>query len=261
MSDRIDALINDAIDAASRQEGWGFSYVKGRRHLDGTPWSWRHEVCSRLSGVQDMLDMDTGGGEMLIGLKEHAKMWPEHVCATEGYQPNIEVAKRNLQPIGVDVFEFERYENLPFSGNTFDLITNRHGDFRATEINRILSPGGIFITQQIGTPETTSFGNLLDGPPPEYPPTVWADVVASFENAGFEIEEQQEFVGKDVFDDIGAIVFVITMAPWELPDFSADVYRERLRRAQRSIEINGPIDLGRGFSLLVAHKRGDCRSS
>ena len=115
MSDRMDALVNDAIDAARRQEGWDFSYVEGRRHLDDTPWSWQHEVCSRQAGIQDMLDMDTGGGERLIGLKEYAETWPGHVCATEGYKPNIEAAKRNLQPIEVDVFEFESYENLPFN--------------------------------------------------------------------------------------------------------------------------------------------------
>ena len=201
-----------------------------------------------------MLDMDTGGGEKLILLKEFAKTWPGQVCATEGYKPNVKVARHNLEPIGVDVVEFDRYESLPFQDNSFDLITNRHGDFRVGELKRILRPGGVFITQQIGAAETISFGSLLDGPEPEYPPIALKDTVSAFEEAGFEIEEQREFHGKDVFDDIGAIVFVIAMAPWELPGFSVEDYRDRLYRVHRSIKSNGPIDLGCGYYLIVARK-------
>ena len=52
----------------------------------------------------------------------------------------------------------------------------------------------------------------------------------------------QQFVGRDIFDDIGAIVFVLMMAPWEVPDFSVDRYRDRLLALHHRIRRDGPID-------------------
>jgi len=159
-----------------------------------------------------MLDMETGGGEKLIELKNHAKTWPERVYATEGYEPNVAVARRNLQRIGVKVFAYESRDKLPFEDESFDLITNRHGDYSVTEIKRIFRPTGIFVTQQIGFNARISFSTLLGGPPPEYEQFDAADAVSQFEDAGFDILEQEEFFGRDVFDDIGAVVWVLTVA-------------------------------------------------
>ena len=39
---------------------------------------------------------------------------------------------------------------MPFSSETFDIILNRHGSFHAGELFRLLKPGGIFLTEQVG---------------------------------------------------------------------------------------------------------------
>lgn len=254
MPDDFDALVADAHQTAQGQKGWDFSYVKGRRHTDAVSWSFQEKVYGHLDGVRDMLDMDTGGGESLLELRKNAKIWPECVCATEGYQPNVEVARRNLCPISTEVHEFENYDKLPFDDETFDLITNRHGGYSAHELMRLLRPGGIFITQQIGFANKTSFGSLLDGPEPEYPPVRLEDTLPDFKNAGFDIVEKQEFLGRDIFDDIGAVVFVLIKAPWELPGFSVEKYRDRLYDLHRAIKSNGPIDTGITFFLLIVRK-------
>ena len=95
-------------------QGWDFSYLKGRRHSDPPPWDYINKVCSMLDGTHHMLDMETGGGEVLGDLKEHARYWPDRVFATEGYKPNVDVATRRLQPVGIEVVECESNENLPF---------------------------------------------------------------------------------------------------------------------------------------------------
>ena len=254
MADEFDALVADAQEAAFGQKGWDFSYVKGRRHTDVVSWSFQEKVYAQLEDIRDMLDMDTGGGERLLELRKNAKIWPERVCATEGYQPNVEVARRNLRSVGIEVHEFKSYDKLPFDDDTFDLITNRHGDYSAPELMRILRPGGTFVTQQIGFANKTSFGSLLDGPEPEYPPLRIEDTLHDFRHAGFDIVEQREFLGRDIFDDVGAIVFVLIKAPWELPGFSVEKYRDRLYDLHRSIKSNGPIDVGIAFFLLIARK-------
>ena len=254
MTDSFDALVNDAEKNAKAMQGWDFSYVKGRRHSDRHPWNYSDMVCSMLDGVNDMLDMDTGGGEVLFGIREKARNWPDRVFATERYKPNVAVATRKLKPIGVEVVECKSSNRLPFEDESFDFITNRHGDYSVREVKRILRPQGVFITQQIGFGAKTCFNTLLGGPDPAYERVGFAEIVIQFEDSGFDIIDQQEFNGRDIFDDIGAVVFVLTAAPWELPGFSVERYRDQLYKLHKSIESDGPIDIGISFFLLVARK-------
>lgn len=66
--------------------------------------------------------------------------------ATEGYKPNVPIAKKRLEPLGVIVVERMEDENLPFKDDTFDTILNQHESFCASEVRRILSKEGTFFT-------------------------------------------------------------------------------------------------------------------
>lgn len=254
MPDDFDTLVENALKNAQKMEGWDFSYLRGRRHEDQPPWSYRDTVYSMFNGIRNMLDMDTGGGEVLIDLKAHTKTWPPRVYATEAYPPNTAIAKRNLEPIGVDVVTYESRSRLPFDDDMFDLIINRHGSYSVREVKRILRPGGVFITQRIKFCDKLRLNALLGGPGPEYDRFDFTHAVSKFVDAEFDILHQEEFHGSDIFDDIGAIVFVLTAAPWELPGFSVEAYRDRLYALHQSIQSNGPLDVGIGFLLLVARK-------
>ncbi|NKB60831.1 MAG: methyltransferase domain-containing protein [Gammaproteobacteria bacterium] len=257
MTDHFDTLVEEAEKEAKAMQGWDFSYIKDRRHSDLHPWDYNDAVCSRLDGVRDMLDMDTGGGEVLLGLKEDANTWPDYVCAIEGYRPNVSVATHNLQSIGAKVLECKSDGKLPFADESFGLITNRHGNYSAQEIKRVLRPSGLFITQQIRFGTKTSLNTLLDGPDtaPIYNQASFAELISQFEKLDLEIVDQREFKGSDVFDDIGAVVFTLTAAAWELPGFSVERYREQLYKLHESIRSNGPIDVGISFYLIVVRKR------
>ena len=255
MSNDFDAFLSDAVENARAMQGWDFSYVNGRRHTDRHPWDYIETVCSRLGGIHDMLDMETGGGEVLLSLNERSKQWPDRVSATEGYAPNVAVARRNLLPIGAGVVECSSSDELPFKDESFDLITNRHGDFSESEVRRVLKPGGAFITQQIGFATKISFNDLLNGPDPSYERVRFEEFVSRFEDADFEIIDRQEYNGSDIFDDVGAVVFVLMAAPWEIPGFSVEQYRDQLYALHESIKLDGPIDVGVSFFLLSARKR------
>lgn len=95
--------------------------------------------------------------------------------------------------------------------------------------DRVLKPGGLFVTQQIGFSTKISINSLLGGPAPAYELIGWGEIVAQFEQADFNILERQEFIGRDVFDDIGAVALVLTAAPWEIPGFSVEHYRHGLK--------------------------------
>jgi 2-polyprenyl-3-methyl-5-hydroxy-6-metoxy-1,4-benzoquinol methylase len=90
-----DELFGYLINEANQKfEGWDFSYIEstGRMREFPSSWNYRNKVQIRLPGSSSMLDMGTGGGEFLSSLSP----LPANTCATEGYEPNIPVARNRL---------------------------------------------------------------------------------------------------------------------------------------------------------------------
>jgi SAM-dependent methyltransferase len=133
-------------DATAPFEGWDFAYLSTRMVEDEPPWSYPGLARAALATAGDTLDVATGGGEMLASLAPFSG----RVRAVEGHQPNLPVAQRRLGPLGVEVFEGSTRLGMPFVDASFDLVLNRHGGFRPAEMARILKPGGVFLTQQVG---------------------------------------------------------------------------------------------------------------
>src|SRR5712692_8615791 len=82
--------------------GWDFSYLNGRLEEIGSvgdTWEYAEKVKVAFSTAQSLLDMGTGGGELLSSLQP----LPPHTCATEGYAPNVPIARQRLEPLGVQV--------------------------------------------------------------------------------------------------------------------------------------------------------------
>ena len=126
--------------------GWDFSHLSGR-YTEETdlPWNFADVIAKYVKPESRLLDMETGGGEFLLSL-HHT---PSRTAATEGYPPNVEVCKERLLPLGIDFQEADGTKPLPFADRSFDVITNRHGDFVISELSRTLAPGGVFLTEQV----------------------------------------------------------------------------------------------------------------
>ena len=73
------------------------------------------------------------------------------MVATEDYAPNFELASERLSPLGVEVVRSAVSDTapMPFRDGEFDLVLNRHAQFNPSEVARVLSPGGTFLTQQV----------------------------------------------------------------------------------------------------------------
>ena len=94
----------------------------------------------KIRNVESLLDMGTGGGEFLSLLQP----LPPNTYATEGYAPNVPIAKERLESLGVKVYAIiddDENANLPFEDNQFDLIINKHESYTPNEIFRILKGG------------------------------------------------------------------------------------------------------------------------
>lgn len=49
-------------------KGWDFSYIAGRNSTCQLPWDYKSIVTSHMNHSKTMLDMGTGGGELLLSL-------------------------------------------------------------------------------------------------------------------------------------------------------------------------------------------------
>ncbi len=213
-------------------EGWDFSYLAGRYHEEQPPWSYEALVRDLLRGAESALDLGTGGGEKLLELRDAL---PRNTVATEGYAPNVLIARANVEPHGIKLVEYniDVESRMPFDDGSFGLIIDRHEAYDAREIARILKPGGMFLTQQVDGRELGDFLELF-GQKSGYSHVNLKNCRAELEAAGLKIERAEEWVGNATFSDMGALVYFLHAAVWSAPpDFSVQRYAEPLLKLHR----------------------------
>jgi SAM-dependent methyltransferase len=136
------------------------------------------------------------------------------------------------------------------------MVINRHGDFHAEEIYRVLKPGGLFITQQVGAENDRELVELLCGKTEVPFPDQYLKLTSGkFENAGFTILRGEEVFRPIRFFDVGALVWFARIIQWEFPCFSVDTHLENLLNAQKILDEKGSVDGSIHRFLLVAQKQ------
>ena len=116
----LDDLLAEAESAPIR--GWDFSWLDGRASEERPSWGYSRMLGRRLARTAAALDVQTGGGELLAGLDR----LPPLMVATEGWVPNLEIARRRLGPRGALVVgAHDDRPGLPFRGDLFDLVGSR----------------------------------------------------------------------------------------------------------------------------------------
>jgi SAM-dependent methyltransferase len=238
-------------------EGWDFSWFVGRATEERPSWGYSRLLAERMSGVTAALDVQTGGGEVLATIPHP----PPLLVATESWPPNVEVASRNLGPLGARVVAVADRPSLPFRAGSFDLVVSRHPvNTWWEEIARVLRPGGTFLSQQIGAGTVKELAEAIRGPlpprgtqPPRGTPgTGWA--AAAAEAAGLVVIDLRHEALRTVFHDIAAVVHFLRKVVWIVPDFTVDRYREQLVRLYERIQTEGPFVAHARRFLIEAHK-------
>ena len=122
------------------------------------------------------------------------------------------------------------------------MVINRHGDFNPGEIHRVLKPGGLFITQQVGAENDRELVELLCGQTELPFPDQYLKITEDrFSQTGFEILDGRECFRPIRFYDVGALVWFARIIEWEFPGFSVDGCLDGLLSAQRILEEKGVI--------------------
>ncbi|MHB1594335.1 MAG: class I SAM-dependent methyltransferase [Streptosporangiaceae bacterium] len=240
--------------------GWDFAWFEGRATEERPPWGYARLLGERMRGLASVpeaaaLDLQTGGGEVLAEVVAAA---PRRLIATECWPPNLDRARRNLEPLGAAVIPMaDELDDLPFRDGVFDLIVSRHPvGVRWDEVARVLKPGGSYLSQDVGHGSVGELTEFLMGPQPEDDgPTRdprWS--VLGAQAAGLAVTDLREFRGRMEFYDIAAVVHFLRKVIWIVPGFSVDAYRDRLHPLHERIESEGQFAATTVRFLIEARK-------
>lgn len=232
-------LISGAV--AAPFEGWDFSWIADRHSLGPVPWDYHAIVRARAARAGTMLDMGTGGGEFLASLAS----LPPVTVATEGHPPNWLVAANRLSEFDVGVVavggcpDNSRWAGvggeLPFATGAFDLVINRHEAYSPTEVARVTSPDGVFVTQQVGGRDEAELVAWFDRVPDPGPEWNLAFARAQLESAGFTVIGGEEHYPRHTFFDVGAVAYYLLATPWRVAGFDVEADRHHLERLHEAM--------------------------
>ncbi len=232
--------------------GWDFRWLKDSLIEEDPPWNYVEIVKKHLNGTHSLLDMGTGGGELLSSLAP----LPPDTHATEAYPPNQRIARVRLEPLGVNVHNIIEESPLPFQDERFDLIINRHEWYDPLEVHRILKPNGIFITQQVSELDNLELHQVLEKGT-TFPVGKWSlpQAAIGLYEANFEIQMAEKAALNNAFMDIGAVIYYLKAIPWEIEDFSLETYLDELIQLNNLIERQGQFCTTAHRFLIIANKK------
>ena len=258
MSTGFEALLAEGlgVDVESR---WGTGFLPGRYLPGEPPWSWADVVRPWLDSAESALDMGTGDGAVLAGLRP----LPPLTVAQEEWLPTVPAAVQTLRPLDVPLVLAEGSsdntadetgrQGLPFRDGAFDVVLNRHEAFDATEVLRVLKPGGAFCTQQVGDEEAASVRSLLELPGL---PGGWdlGEATSQVSAAGLDVLDAREARVPTTFTDVAALVAYVRVLPWQVPEFDAGRLRPVLQRLHEQCCRAGGVTAVTHRFLVVAQR-------
>lgn len=256
-----DDLLREAEDHPV--SGWDFSWLGSRVSTASPRWNFRSLVLELSQQSSSLLDLGTGGGEWLSELSPR----PANTLATESWPANIPVAAARLRPLGIEVVAVESAPDnnrqlspsdtvarLPFEDSSLDLVLSRHESFVASEVSRVLKPGGHFVTEQVGDGVNREFHELLELPVEEVTPISLSLLTSQLEEAGLSVTESDQQDIRVDFQDVGALAWYLRMTPWTVPTFSITDQREVLAALHVRASTQGSLVAHLHYCYLVATK-------
>ncbi len=247
--------------SVDERRGWDFSPVRDDR--DPVPWEYADVVRRYLQPSSRVLDIGTGGGERFLALAPH-------FGAGVGIDadPNmVQVARENTPPSLANKVSFEvmRAEALQFPDAAFDVVLSRHAPVCVAEVVRVLCPGGIFITQQVGGRNTQNVFSVFGwGSNGVYWSKVWeeegippqdvASLSGSFPQAGCVVIARAEYDVRYYFLGVESFIFWLKSVP--LPEeFDVEKHWQQVARIVAEHSSPKGIETNEHRELLVVRKR------
>jgi len=241
--------IRPFVERARRFSGWQLDEFEPIPLEPGPIWNYETRAATLLHDARSVLDLGTGGGERFEAL---CSTFSGRATATESWSVNVPVAAARLQPHGIAVVRCNSLR-LPLRDSSVDIVLNRHEELDPAEVARILRARGSVLTQQIGQdrwrelrpffPRMQDFGDLFH------------QYRRGFEESGLSLVDARAHDWKALYRGLGQVVFLLCVAPWEIPDFDplgSDL--PALIAAEESLSTDRGIALTESRFILEARK-------
>jgi SAM-dependent methyltransferase len=186
----------------------------------------------------------------------------------------VPVAARRLRPLGIPVIRYlgapdnlDQHpvagpaaalpDRLPFADDAFGLVLSRHESFRASEVARVLAPGGYFVTQQVDLHDDDDYRTALGlTSHPERAESWLPDARWQVQAAGLAEERAERAVQQVSYSDVGALAWYLVQAvPWVVPEAGLPACEPALRRLHAQLR-GAPFTARAHRFLLIARKPG-----
>jgi len=247
-----DELRRIAVNVALRR-GWDFSRVHEER--EPAPWDYADVARKHLRLDSHVLDIGTGGGERFLALSDAFRSG----IGSDASAEMIATARANLTATLVDKITFVVMpaQRLAFAPATFDAVLNRHAPIDAAEVARVLRPGGVFVTQQVGARNTANMcatvgctpGGRYTSDPTQTPEALQA----AFLDAGCRIVSTGEYDVRLWFLDVESLLFWLQALP--LPEnFSIDRHWGQVDAIISAYSTERGIETNEHRTLLIVRK-------
>ncbi|MEV0644569.1 hypothetical protein AB0I28_04850 [Phytomonospora sp. NPDC050363] len=132
---------------------------------------------------------------------------------------------------------------IPFGDNAFDVVLNRHESYLASEVGRVLKPGGAFLTQQVADGWSDDLHDVLGLPRPPATGFTRDFAVTQAEAGGLTVVESGEGADLVAYADVAPLVWYVRITAWAVPGLDPAASRPLWREVQRRIESDGPLVL------------------
>lgn len=251
MSDLAERLRH--AHANSQMVGWDFSRLDGRISTKGPNWDYEADCQAALAQSTHSADLGTGGGERLIRLLGRVTPKPGSLIATEGWEPNVAVARRNVDPHGIQVrrYDADAGDRMPFDTDSLELVMSRHEAYDVRELARTIAPGGRFLTQLVHGRDCQELRDWF-GADVKYPQVTLEHLTAELRDHGFRLELAEEWKGPMTFDGTESLVRYLALVRWDVPGFTVDDHMATLE----TLESSKPIQVTQIRFRIYATREG-----
>jgi SAM-dependent methyltransferase len=240
-------------ESVETRRGWDFSRM--REAQEPAPWDYADVVRTYLTPDSHVLDIGTGGGERFLALADAFRSG----VGIDASAAMIATARENVTPALASKISFAVMpaQRLTFQPDSFDVVLNRHAPVDATEVARVLRPGSVFITQQVGARNTANicavFGCTPGGTYASDPTQAPEALRAAFTDAGCRIIAEGEYDIRIWFLDVESLLFWLQAIP--LPeDFSIKRHWRQLDTIIGAYGTERGIESAEHRTLFIARK-------
>ncbi len=193
--------------------GWDLLQLKTRRAE--TPWQYADVVSEFLTGQESVLDMGCGDGRILASLADRfARGIGVDVSKERVQRARLALAMKLRMRVH---FTRASAHAVPAPSEAFHAVLNRQASLFPEEIDRVLAPGGVFITQQVGKENTraiiAAFAEAR-GPLPPWPEEMM--LPRTFEvlsSRGYKVLRHQEYDIPYMFGDAASLLYWLQKIP------------------------------------------------